>query len=190
MTSPVQVIGAKELNRYLRGSAAKIKDRKPAYRKISTYLTRSQSEKMSRSRGRYGKLKPVQRWTRIIAGKNANSRVLIPTGQLRRSFNTLSLTDKRLVFGPRGGAERQKALDMIYGRTGYIKVAPKFLRDKDDGTGLYVRIRDNDGNWYTKNADNGFVTVEPQEREFIFVSAKDRREIRNLLRQHVRRATR
>lgn len=184
----IKVIGIKNALSSFRRISGKVESRRAAYNQIAVYLRKAQTEKLTQSRGRRGLLPKVQKWTRIIAGKNPSSRVLLRTGQLRRSFNALEVSDNRLVFGPRGGQERDKAISMVTGREGLIKVSPRFVRTNKKTGGQYVRIRSNDGRWYTKPVSAGTVPVTPQEREFIFLDRNDKRQIGRLLRRHVARA--
>lgn len=183
----VSVSGDNAVQLRLSRGGQRLRNLRPLLARIGQGLRRSFTINMTSGLGPNGEaLPPVQKWTRLIAGKNPNSRVLHVTGSLRRSIGPLSVSATRLVFGFHGGFSRVASAQTL-GTPGRIKVAKSMLRTARKSGKQYVRIKTNAGQWYTKTVVGGYVSVRPRPRRFFYLGRKDIAMIRREALAYVNR---
>ena len=211
--------------------AQNLRNLRPLLARIGQGLRRSFTLNFTSGRGPNGEtLPPVQRWTRLLAGKQPYAKVLHSTGSLRRSIGPLSVSATRLVFGFHGNFSSVASAQTL-GTPGRIRVSADWinkigkkrgrarignikavLRNRDgefNGTSvaisksanagkgyrrngvkpggrtergtlgisrtgnMYVRLRTNEGQWFTRRIVGGYVSVRPRPRRFFYLGSKD-----------------
>lgn len=227
----VSVSGDNAVQLRLSRGVQKLRNLRPLLRRIGMALTISFHRNMRSGVGPNGEtLPPVQRWTRLLAGKQPYAKVLHATGTLRRSIGPLSVSATRLVFGFHGNFPSIASAQTL-GTPGRIRVSADWinklgkkkgrarignikavLRNRDgefNGTSvaisksenvgkgyrrkglkpdkrtergtlgisrtgnMYIRLRTNEGRWFTRRIVGGYVSVRPRPRRFFYLGRKD-----------------
>lgn len=227
----VSVSGDNDVRLRLSRGGQKLRNLRPLLARIGQGLRRSFTINMTSGCGPNGEaLPPVQRWTRLIAGKQPYAQVLHATGTLRKSIGPLSVSATRLVFGFHGNFSSIASAQTL-GTPGRIRVSADWinklgkkkgrsrignikavLRNRDGeyngasvaisksenvGKGyrrkglnphkrtergtlgisragsMYIRLRTNEGRWFTRRVVGGYVSVRPQPRRFFYLGRKD-----------------
>ena len=186
----LKVTGIDELNAYLRTVERKLSNTQQLFRRMSQVLRREFLQSMASGKDPDGiPLAPVAVWTRIAgsgAGATRNHAGAIPlnnTGAMRASVGPVSVTRTSLEFGFHG-KQLKKAAAMIEGRAGRMILRDKSIkgsysgprRARKDNHG-YIRVKDPDAGWITKQATGGTIAIHPRARNFFYLSSKQGAEL-------------
>jgi hypothetical protein len=196
----VRIKGAREAEARIKRGGKRIRDGRRMYRLIGEGLRSEFTRNMTRGVDPTQRpLKPPQQWTRFIRSgvgsgvasarptAGSQSVALVATGGLRASMGPKFIGKNKLVFGFQGRfADVAEAMDE--GRAGRIRVKRKLIRTTSSGPNAgqqYVRIRTNDGQWFTKRVTGGSVSVKPQARRFFFLSRRQQKLIERIAERYL-----
>lgn len=169
--------------------------RKKLLGQIGWRMVRMFTDNLTAGKDANGKpLKPIQMWTRaasISRGKSLSMFGMIPlvnTGQMRNSMTVLEHTDRAVVVGFPGGQAR-KAKAQQEGMPGRMRVSRRRVPGWSSGVKTapdgheYIRVKSNDGAWFTKQVIGGTVSVKPAARVFFFLGPAQVKEVERLCRE-------
>lgn len=183
----VSTTGIKELDRYLVKTSKKLDNMVPVLRPLGLVLISEYQQNMTRGIDPTGrKLKPVARWTRT-AGRGRGTKTrgnltpLVNTGRMRNSMSIQSLSKSSLEIGWKG-QQKTIAEKMRDGTPGRMKLRQKRIKRAYTGVRTakdghkYIAVK-NGHQWITRQVQGDSVLVNPQKRDFFFLSDKQGRMV-------------
>ena len=145
------------------------------------YLDKVTQLNLSSGRGFEGGAYPsTQKWTRKATGYNRNSKTLNRTGSLKKSHRVKARNDRKgeIRYGATGRYVKISD-EVIEGGRREMRVTNQTIWRGENG-GQYIRVRSNDGQWYTKRVINGFVSINVAPRPYMGLNSSNYKELEEL----------
>lgn len=175
---------------------------KAFFRKVGVYLRSEFVKSMTSGVGpNKATLPPPAEWTRIAGkgGKGGKQGKMIPllnTGALRMSMGNVRVTESMLEFGWSGG-ELRKAESQQQGIAGSMAVRPRAIKGLYSGIRTtkkvkgkdrhqYMRVKNGDRGWITKQVYGGAVRVRPRARAFFYLTDAQMDKLRGFYAQEAK----
>jgi len=145
------------------------------------YLDKVTQLNLSSGRGFEGGAYPsTQKWTRKATGYNRNSKTLNRTGSLKKSHRVKARNDRKgeIRYGATGRYVKISN-EVIEGGRREMRVTNQTIWRGENG-GQYIRVRSNNGQWYTKRVINGFVSINVAPRPYMGLNSSNYKELEEL----------